>query len=94
MKKFEQYMEPNYGPKIPGKVVDEEADGSRWIRVSTVRETEVTMEIKWHYYDDSGNEYMYEREFDELEFDCGKTREQFEKRKEDGESPDEWEEQE
>ncbi|KAI6224268.1 hypothetical protein M3Y99_01416800 [Aphelenchoides fujianensis] len=72
MKKFEQYLEPNYGPKV---------NGSRWIRVSTIRQTEVIMEIKWHYYDDSGNEYMYEREFDELEFDCGKTREQFEKRR-------------
>ncbi|KAI6225286.1 hypothetical protein M3Y99_01358900 [Aphelenchoides fujianensis] len=91
MKKFKQYLESNYGAKIPGENVGEECDGSRWIRVSTIRETEVTMEIKWRFYDDSGNEYMYEREFDELEFDCGKTREQFEKRKADGESPDGWE---
>ncbi|KAI6229976.1 hypothetical protein M3Y99_01120200 [Aphelenchoides fujianensis] len=87
MKKFEQFLEQNYGPKIAGKIVNEEAHGGRWIRVSTIRQTEVTMEIEWHHYDDSGNEYMYEREFD-----CGKTREQFEKRKEDAESPDEWEE--
>ncbi|KAI6223114.1 hypothetical protein M3Y99_01462800 [Aphelenchoides fujianensis] len=77
MKKFEQYLEANYGPKIAGKKAKE----AQWIRVSTIRETEVTTEVTWDSYDETSNEHMYDREYDELEFDCGLSREEFDERK-------------
>ncbi|KAI6230645.1 hypothetical protein M3Y99_01044100 [Aphelenchoides fujianensis] len=77
MQKFEQYLAANYGPKIDGKKAKE----TQWIRVSTIRDTEVTTELMWDFYEASGNEHMYEKEFDELEFDCGLSREEFDERK-------------
>ncbi|KAI6232756.1 hypothetical protein M3Y99_00986500 [Aphelenchoides fujianensis] len=88
MKKFLQTLKQKFGPHIP----QTEREKSEWFRVESEKRTEFLMRISWDHYCDSANNDLYENEFDELEFDCGLNREEFDERKRGHDSDDSSEE--
>ncbi|KAI6240770.1 hypothetical protein M3Y99_00420700 [Aphelenchoides fujianensis] len=77
MKKVWQAWEQKFGAHMPRK----ERERSTWFRVESEKRTELSMRISWDHYYEWANDDIYDHHFDDLEFDCGESREEFDKRR-------------
>ncbi|KAI6233409.1 hypothetical protein M3Y99_00922100 [Aphelenchoides fujianensis] len=75
MTKVRQALEQKFGAHMP----QEDEEKSEWFRVESEKRTEFSMRLSWDCYSDSANEGFYKADFDDLEFDCGESRESFER---------------